>query len=170
MYTYKPLFLLVLLSLLSSLVLSAQTTSQIPAGAYNYLQVTNSLAAGGLDSYVVVFFEIPATENSPLYFAINDPDIHFTEPDFADSTSAYSAWNNPPNNPVTTFYLVGRTGALSHPDSKIVDYAAAGVDPLGPGMGTVLHQISNTNTDADEGWVYFPLVNPDDGEEIGSKY
>jgi hypothetical protein len=171
MCAYKPLFLLIVLSLLSTVALWAQTASQIPAGADNYLQVTNSLSAGGLDSYVVVFFEIPATENSPLYFAVNSPDMRFTEPDdFADSTSAHSAWSNPPNNPVTTFYLVGRSGALSHPDSKIVDYAAAGVDPLGTGMGTVLHQIGNTNTTTDEGWVYFPLVHPDDGEEIGNKY
>ncbi|MBN1799066.1 MAG: hypothetical protein JW822_10835 [Spirochaetales bacterium] len=165
------LALSILIFLFLSVVLWAQTSSQIPAGADNYLQVTNSLAAGGLDSYLVIFFEIPATETSQLYFAINDPDIHFTEPDdFADSTSAHSAWSSPPANPRTTFYLVGRGGALSHPDSKIVDYAAAGVDPLGPGMGTILHQFTNTNTATDEGWVYFPFVFPEDGEEIGNKY
>jgi len=171
MSIYKRLFSVILLSFILPVVLSAQTASQMPAGANNYLQVANSLTAGGLDNYVVIFFEIPATETSQLYFAINDPDVHFTEPDdFADSTSAHSAWSSAPDNPGTTFYLVGRSGALSHPDSKIVDYADAGVDPLGPGMGTILHQFTNNNTTTDEGWVYFPLVLPDDGEEIGNKY
>jgi hypothetical protein len=94
--------LILIMTVVPPVRLGAQTPSQIPAGADNYLQVSNSTSAGGLDEYIVVFFEIPASETAPLYFAINDPDIHFTEPnDFADSTSAHSAWLTPPVNPRT---------------------------------------------------------------------
>jgi hypothetical protein len=166
----RIIFLLLITAILPA-ELSAQTGSQIPAGANNYLMVSNSTSAGGMDEYMVVFFEIPATESSALYFAVNSPDIHFTEPDdFADSTSAHSAWGTPPLNPRTVFYLVGKTGALSHPDSKLVNYSGTGKTPLDIGLGTVLQQFTNNNTASDEGWVYFPAVFPDDGELIGNKY
>ena len=58
----------------------SQTESQIPGGTDNYLQISNSNTAGVLDAYCVVFYEIPETIVSRLYFGIYDPDMYYINP------------------------------------------------------------------------------------------
>ena len=60
---------------LYSLIISAPLFSQsrIPAEATNYIQTTANAANGDQDAYMVVFYEVPDTITSTLYFAINHP-------------------------------------------------------------------------------------------------
>ncbi|MBN2534430.1 MAG: hypothetical protein JXB88_16210, partial [Spirochaetales bacterium] len=172
-------YIIFLFILLLSLHVFSQTGSQIPGGTDNYLQISNQYTAGILDSYCVVFYEIPDSITSTLYFGIYDPDIYYINPpDPApypptddDSSVAHNAWKGTVVGASTTFSLVGSTGTLSNAASKYVDYDSPSGpdDPFGSGMGTILDQFVNTNTTSNDGWVYFTGVNPSQGELIGNK-
>ncbi|MBN2735920.1 MAG: hypothetical protein JXR70_02990, partial [Spirochaetales bacterium] len=182
MKIYKHLrvtILLLVICFFSQNSLFSQTSSQIPGGANNYLQVANTLTAGGYDEYVVIFFEIPDTVTSTLNFAVYDPDMSYyipptpppeIPPPESDSSNANYPWYQTVSDITSYFTLVGGSGTLSDARSRYVFYdTAGGDDPLGAGMGTVLDQIVNTNITSDEGWVYFSGVNPNQGELIGNK-
>ena len=48
--------------------------SRIPKETDNYLQITGQTGLGGLDRVSVVFFEVPDTVTSTLYFAVRSPE------------------------------------------------------------------------------------------------
>ena len=133
-------------------VLSAQT-SRIPADSNNWLSSASTSGSGDRDQLNVIFFEIPDTVSSTLYFAINNPGITGAAPD--QNTAAFGE--------DSVFTLVGGSGALSHPESRQVEYSSGS-----PYQGIQLGQKSYI--DATTGWVYFPGVTPSQGEHIGNKY
>ncbi len=93
--------------LLFASITSLMGQSRIPAELNNYIQATGNTANGDQDPYMVVFYEVPDTITSTLYFAINHPGIDTTTPaapNNPDQGTAGAAWN---------YYLVGGTGTLS---------------------------------------------------------
>ncbi len=164
---FSTVFLLlsVVLAILAPGALWGQ--SAIPNDANNYLAVTGATANGDPDGLQVVFFRIPRTENSRLYFAAYDPDLN-------DADTANNEQLNPPDfddgggAPVsTTFYLVGGEGAYTNPLSRQTDFS------LGNGLADALigsGQLGSTaytrNTFPQQ-WQYFASALPADGEEVG---
>lgn len=153
----KLLFILPLILSLSMLSATAFAQSRIPKESSNYLQITGQTGLGGLDTVNVVFFEIPDTVTSTLYFAIRSP-----ENDGANAEDDGNAGN-------TTYYLIGGTGTLSDSKSRQLMYDAgemAGNDHL---TGTILD--SNTfGASYGQEWYYFSDVSPSQGEHIANKY
>src|SRR6056297_1498895 len=129
-------------------------SSRIPVDPTHYLSSASTSGAGDRDQLNVVFFEIPDTVTSTLYFAIRHPGITDSFPD--QNTAA-------DNTEETIFSLIGGSGALSHPESRQIEYSTGS-----PYQGTQLGKLSYF--DATTGWVYFPGVQPSQGEHIGNKY
>jgi hypothetical protein len=153
----KLLFIFPLILALSMLSATALAQSRIPKESGNYLQVTGQTVLGGLDTVNVIFFEIPDTVTSTLYFAIRSP-----ENDVANSEDDGAAGN-------TTYNLIGGTGTLSNNKSRQLMYDAgemAGNDHL---TGTILDSNTFGATYAQE-WYYFSGVSPSQGEHIANKY
>jgi len=153
----KLLRILLFTSCLPLLAVTGFAQSRIPNETNNYLQVTGQSGLGGLDTANVVFFEIPDTVTSTLYFAIRSP-----ENDGANAEDDGNAGN-------TTFYLIGGSGALSDVKSRQLMYDAgemAGNDHL---TGTNLDSNSFGSSYAQE-WYYFSGVSPSQGEHIANKY
>jgi hypothetical protein len=93
-------------------VFSFGQVSQIPREAGNYLSITGTSNEGDYDTVNVLFVEIPNTVTANFYIGIHDPganDIPVTVDLGATS--------------VTNFYVYGGPGALSHPNSQLVDYS-----------------------------------------------
>ena len=126
--------------------------SAIPAEPANYLQVTGLNGNGDEDDYMVVFFEVPDTITSTLYFAIDHPGL--TDSALPDAGTAGATWN---------FHLVGGSGALSSSVSRQITFANLGEATT----GTVLQ---TRGFIAETGWHYFNGVSPSQGEHIGNKY
>lgn len=126
--------------------------SRLPRESYNWLQVVSSAGNGDRDDFAVVFFEVPDTITSTLYFAVNDPGCDGVHPDSGTGGT-------------TDFFLYGGSGALSDPDSRIVNYAGQESKAL---TGNLLDSFNKGNVN--EGWVYFQGVAPSQGEHIGNKY
>ncbi|MEM5947093.1 FlgD immunoglobulin-like domain containing protein [Spirochaetia bacterium 38H-sp] len=145
----KGLFIVFIFSVFFVFRISAQ--SAIPGSSTNYLQVTGSAANGDTDAYQVVFYEVPDTISSTLYFAIEHPGLSGASPDQGTG----GTWN---------FYLIGGSGAFSDSTARQMTYASLSE---AQGSGTVLGQISATT---ETGWLYFPGVLPSQGEHIGNKY
>ncbi len=134
---------------------SAQTTSLIPKETANWLQVAGDSTNGDVDGIHVIFFEVPDTITSTLYFGINDPGCDDTYPD-----------QGAPG--ITYFYLVGGAGTLSDSNSRLIDYT--GNEALSR-TGTVLDSFqADSGGPYNNQWVYFSGVLPGQGEHIGSKY
>ncbi len=129
-------------------IVSAQ--SRIPAETDNFLQTTGLTGNGDQDIYMVVFYEVPDTITSTLYFAINDPGCTGVSPD--EGTGG--TWN---------YYLVGGNGTISSSISRQLTFANLAEATT----GTVLHTRSFTT---EAGWHYFAGVSPSQGEKIGNKY
>ena len=70
----KLLLLFLFTFCLLPIAVTASAQSRIPKEANNYLQVVGQSSLGGLDAVNVVFFEIPDTVSSTLYFAIRSPE------------------------------------------------------------------------------------------------
>ncbi|HCQ87099.1 MAG TPA: hypothetical protein DIV58_06610, partial [Spirochaetaceae bacterium] len=155
--------------LLLALAAGVAAQSRIPEGDANYLSAANNRAAGTLDDYVVVFFEVPDSVTQTIYFAINDPDMNFVSEtaDPGDSRSDSSLYGLAVANPQTAFYLFGGNGALSDATSRTIDYATQGGTPF---AGSELARYTTANIGSNLGWVYFPGVSPAQGERIGNKY
>ena len=154
---HKLLRILLFTSCLPLLAVTGFAQSRIPNETNNYLQVTGQSGLGGLDTANVVFFEIPDTVTSTLYFAIRSP-----ENDGANAEDDGNAGN-------TTFYLIGGSGALSDVKSRQLMYDAgemAGNDHL---TGTNLDSNTFGSSYAQE-WYYFSGVSPSQGEHIANKY
>ena len=64
---------LVLLACAALAPVSAQ--SRLPSNSNNWLQNASTTGNGDLDRVNVIFFEIPDTTTSTLYFAVNDPGV-----------------------------------------------------------------------------------------------
>ncbi|ADN01072.1 FlgD immunoglobulin-like domain containing protein [Spirochaeta thermophila] len=122
--------------------------SAIPAQSGNYLQVTGTPQNGDQDPYMVLFYEVPDTITSTLYFAVEHPGLSGAAPDQGTG----GTWE---------FFLVGGTGALTQ--SRKLNFAND-AEVL---AGTVLSTIQATN---ETGWVYFDGVVPSQGEHIGNRY
>jgi fibronectin-binding autotransporter adhesin len=132
--------------------------SQIPADPNQFLQVVNREGNGKRDGYQVVFFEVPDTMTGTLYFAVDDPGTLGPDRYPDENTASFP-------DEVTTYTLIGGSGALSDPTSREADYFLTGNDPRT--AGTTL----DTLTFMDEtGWYYFAGVSPSQGEHIGNKY
>ena len=154
MKSKNPCLLISILVILLAVtgILSAQT-SRIPADSNNWLSSASTVGAGDRDQINVVFFEIPDTVSSTLYFAINHPGITGVSPDQNTAAAGQD----------TVFTLIGGAGALSHQESRQIEYSTGS-----PYQGTQLGQMSYIDTTT--GWVYFPGVSPSQGEHIGNKY
>ena len=137
-------------AVLAALSVSA-ADSRLPKETINWLQNTGANGNGDRDDINVIFFEIPDSVSSTLYFAANDPGTGGGSPDAGNTMN-------------TDFYLVGGTGAVTSPDSRLADYSS---DPNLARTGTVLDSYQATT---ESGWVYFSGVSPSQGEHIGSKY
>ncbi|AEJ60370.1 hemagluttinin repeat-containing protein [Spirochaeta thermophila DSM 6578] len=122
--------------------------SAIPAQSGNYLQVTGTPQNGDEDPYMVLFYEVPDTITSTLYFAVEHPGLSGAAPDQGTG----GTWE---------FFLVGGAGALTQ--SRMLNFAND-TEVL---AGTVLSTIQATN---ETGWVYFDGVLPSQGEHIGNRY
>jgi len=154
----KKTFFLFILYVIAAVSLSAQ--SRIPKEAENWLQVTGQADLGGMDIVNVVFFEIPDTEASTLYFAVRSPETDGTN---VEDDTTYG------DGVTTTYTLIGGSGTLSDSKSRQLQYTAGELASNDHLTGTILHTQGFTNTYAQE-WFYFPGVSPDQGEHIGNKY
>lgn len=150
----KALTLLTLLLTISAL--SAQS-SRMPKDVNNWLQVTGTPALGDQDGIMTIIFEIPDTvsPSQPLYIGINSPG--YGDGNFDTGSSG-----------TTEFYLVGGSGAFSHPGVKRLLHTTPTNIASALEGGTQLDSFSRGNTN--EGWVYFNGVYPTQGEYIGNKY
>ena len=147
------IILLTLLACAALVPLSAQ--SRLPSNANNWLQSASTTGNGDIDRVNVIFFEVPDTTTSTLYFAVNDPGVDGAAPDQGIGT--------------TSFYLVGGSGALSDPNSRLRDYSA---DQSLARTGVVLSSYTADDSGPyNNGWYYFPQgVSPSQGEHIGNRY
>ncbi len=148
----------IMLFVFALLFFNSQVSSQsrMPADTSNWLQNSDDPALGDVDAVNVIFFEIPDTVTSTIYFGIYD----------AGTDNLVEDDNTGP----TEFYLVGGSGALSSPNSQLVDYSA---DTSVARTGTLLSSFTADNGDANhnDNWFYFPQgVSPSQGEHIGNKY
>ncbi|MBP7494532.1 MAG: hemagglutinin, partial [Spirochaetales bacterium] len=132
------------------LPLSLHAQSRIPAEASNYIQATGVAGNGDPDPYMVVFYEVPDTVTSTLYFAISDPGLTGVSPDQGTG----GTW---------TYYLVGGSGTLSSATSRQLTFASL----TEATTGTIL---DTKNYTTETGWQYFSGVSPSQGEKIGNKY
>ncbi|MBN2656785.1 MAG: hypothetical protein JXR86_06975, partial [Spirochaetales bacterium] len=144
-------------------------SSRIPGESENWLQVTGATANGDPDGIQVVFFEVNDSITDTLYFAVRDPGTDTTYPDTGGTGT-------------TDFYLIGGSGTLSDPLSRLVYFSATNF----PGIWTnepaasnatysrignqLAHFSASNESEYNDGWVYFPGVNPNQGEHIGNKY
>jgi len=129
--------------------------SRLPPNPNNWLQNASTTGNGDVDRVNVIFFEVPDTVTSTLYFAVRDPGTDGTSPD--------------QNNGVTDFYLVGGSGTLSNPNSRLRDYSAN--QALARTGTTLSSYIADLNAAYNNLWYYFPQgVSPSQGEHIGNKY
>jgi hypothetical protein len=129
----------------------SSSNSRLPRDSNNWLSNTDLAGNGDLDGINVIFFEVPDTVSSTLYFAVNDPGTDGAWPDAGTLT--------------TNFYLIGGSGTLSDSNSRKIDYS--GIESQSR-TGTILDTITRGNV-ADN-WVYFSGVSPSQGEHIGNKY
>ena len=148
----KRRFLVFLLLCVATVSVSAQST--IPADANEWFAVVDVVTLGDTDPYQVVFFEVPDTITSDIYFAIESPGLTGPYPD--DLLATVSP------DEETTFTLIGGAGAISDPESRYYDYASGS-----PFAGNVLDTQVYL---AEAGWHYFNAVSPSQGEKIGNKY
>jgi hypothetical protein len=152
----KTLILGSFLALFSTLAFGQ--VSQIPREAANYLNVTGSADNGDHDTVMVLFYEVPDTAAGMIYFGINDPSSNDPGPDTLGIPDLGTG--------TTNYYLYGGSGALSHPNSQLVDYPIV-PSALGTPGGTVLDSIIGVTSDT---WEYFAGVDVTQGEKIGNKY
>lgn len=154
----KNFFCLIFLVLSLFFVLSQ--AQEVPVGANKYLQNATPASSGDQDRVNVIFFEIPESIGSStiLYFAVYDPGCDNTPPDSRGTAGI-----------LTYYYLIGGSGALSHPDSRLINYSS---DTSRARVGTLLSSFTADDTlPYNSGWYYFPNgVRVDQGEKIGSKY
>ena len=155
----KLLLIVTLVLSLAMLSATAFAQSRIPKEINNWMQTTGLPINGDVDGVVVVFFEVPDSSTSTLYFGVNDAGSDATHPDFYDGTPPYG---------FTDFYLVGGAGTVSDPNSRLIDYSA---DTTVARTGTVLDTFTADETGPyNDRWVYFSGVLPNEGEHIGNKY
>jgi hypothetical protein len=136
-------------------VFSFGQVSQIPREAGNYLSITGTSNEGDYDTVNVLFVEIPNTVTANFYIGIHDPganDIPVTVDLGATS--------------VTNFYVYGGPGALSHPNSQLVDYSGGRPSSLAAPGGTVIGTLLGVVSD---NWEYIGPIDPAQGELIGNK-
>ncbi len=131
---------------------------ELTATTQSWLGNANTTGSGDLDRVNVIFFEIPSSVTSDLYFAVKDPGANGTIfPDYNNFASG---------DPSTTFTLIGGQYALTGSTARERLYATTSQAYQGDTLGS----ISRTNeVDAGDGWVYFGGVNPALGELVGNK-
>lgn len=134
--------------------------SRIPADPSNFLQNADLDGAGtpntgDIDGINVIFFQVPDTVTSPVYFGVYSP-----------GTDGGANGVDSGNLMETRFDLIGGQGALTGANAKTVDFSGGG-DPT-DGI-TPLDSFTRVNTDPNS-WVYFNPVLPSDGEHIGNYY
>jgi hypothetical protein len=135
----------------------SEAQSRIPADANNWLQSGSNSDAGDPDRVNVIFYEIPDTITSTIYFAVYDAGIDTTAPDSYAAATNYD----------TDFYLIGGAGAISDPDARKQDYSS---DTSAARTGTEIETFTATNDGTnDDNWTYFAGVQPSQGEKIGNK-
>jgi hypothetical protein len=131
-----------------------------PDGAKNWL--ANNYATGNSDRDLmnVIFFEVPDTITSTLYFSVYDAGC-LADLESADHGTAA--------DPLTYYSLYGGLGALSDPKSQKINYTGIENDAK---VGTLLSSFTATKAATYDGtWYYFPNgVSPGQGEHIGNKY
>jgi len=167
-----------------------QNATQYPPLANEYVAVVGSTGQGARDLLEVIFFEIPSTITSDLYFAIRGPGKIGADPDEGTGGS-------------TRFYIIGGTGAYSNANARLSTYGdppTAATYLVGQPLKVfgVIDGGGNpgrdflTLTDTDSGltystpidgtsvplalapndnttWTYFPAVNATQGELIGTR-
>ncbi len=129
----------------------------------NWLYSGANTATGDYTGANVVFFSVPDTTTSTLYFAVRNPDVD-ADATLANSEPDLSVANGPP---WVNYTLIGGTGAYSAAAGQHLTYANANSG------GTVLDTIagsSYTGAFRVGTWVYFNGVLPKQGEHIGNRY
>jgi hypothetical protein len=126
----------------------------MPADPNAYLSSTRNLADGDHDFMQTVFFEVPDTLTSTLYFAVNNPASTGVTPDQGASTH------------MARFNLFGGPGCYSDPAAR--SNTVAGNDKY---IGNMLDWHWDDEAGwSTAGWAYFDGVSPSQGEHIGNKY
>ena len=153
------------------ILISINGQSLVPSGSDDWLQVTSSTNQGGRDSIQTVFFQVPDSYTSPIYFGICDPETNGVAPD--------------QNTGTTYYYLLGGDGCYTNSNSREEFYSTP-ADSIAAGTGDILYtyEYNNTFTEQsvitpvggspdvsdDEEWAYFPPVYPSQGEHVGDYY
>jgi len=127
---------------------------------------------GDLDRVNLVFFEIPDTVTSTIYFGVKDPWVN-THANTRDEI------NTAPGSD-QTLYLIGGSGAYTASNARLINYTGNlnyAIAGSGYGTGSQLASILAPNSSvnlnsslASYGWTYFPGVQPSQGEHVGNKY
>lgn len=114
---------------------------------------------GDNDQVQVIFLEVPVTFTGMLYVHIFDPDVGGT----LDEQEGGVVWDT-----TTTFSLYGGSGAYTSPAARQATFAST-TDP-GISAGTlIISQTFGVSDTLNGTWHLFATVNPNQGEEVGSK-
>ena len=159
-----------------------QSSSRMPAqpagfSENNYLTqnwIANAYPVGNgdLDRVNLVFFEIPDTVTSTIYFGVKDPWVNTNAHTRDDIVAAPASGQ--------TLYLIGGADAYTASNARLINYTGnlnLAIASSGSGTGSQLASFSapNSSVDIDSalasyGWTYFPGVQPSQGEHVGNKY
>jgi hypothetical protein len=153
-----------------SAIPAEQSTTVAAADANNWLQVTGTPGNGDPDRLQIVFFEVPASVTSTIYFAVRDPGCDGD----TQGNGGYDTAGVPDQDAtgMTTFTLLGGSGTISSADSRLIYYGTPSVAYTGSPLASFSQgNVNNASgTGPGYGWVYFGGVSPSEGERIGNKY
>ncbi len=125
----------------------------MPSDPNAYLSSTRNAIDGDQDFMQTVFFEVPDSITSTLYFAVNNPGVTGAAPDEGGLS-------------MSRFNLFGGPGCYSDPSAR--GLIVAGNDKyIGNMLDWHWDNAVGWNT---AGWAYFGGVSPTQGEHIGNKY
>ena len=126
----------------------------MPADPNAFLSSTRNPVDGDQDFMQTVFFEVPDSITSTLYFAVDNPGSTGIAPDEGGTTH------------MSRFNLFGGPGCYSNPNARAL-IVAGNNKYIGNMIDWHYDDAAGWNT---AGWAYFGGVSPTQGEHIGNKY
>jgi hypothetical protein len=144
----------------------AGAQSRIPDADYQYLFVSGNADSTAVCRATIVFFEVPASVTSPLYFAIKSPGTSGTGT--RNQYNMDDQWGSATDN--TTWYLMGGPGTISATNAKRMSYTdaeiSAGTELTGTQLWTKVYAQASAFA---QSWDYTSAIMPSQGEQIGNK-
>ncbi|MDC7219336.1 MAG: hypothetical protein PQJ59_05310, partial [Spirochaetales bacterium] len=175
---FPNILIYIVLLFLSSLLFGQ---SRMPADTDAWLMVTENPSSGGLDAVVTIFFEVPDTVTSPIYFGIRDPECNDDrDPDSIIATTGDGTDDGLAS--LTEFRLFMGDDAYTGANARDVDYGIpasnhdtdgtcpSGYDYRYDETTTAVSGYDGTDVTDDKEWVYFPSVYASEGEQVGNNY